>query len=214
MTQHTCPHCSAVLHDAAATICRSCGGVIHGAPSTNEARAAAFAEVARVAKAEAWTAHVPANRFVERQHSALRSAIAFCAVAAIVLVPTAAFAVFGAVRQVELESPFLAAMLVALALVALGLAGAAAWVALRVWKSFRAYGRAPVEQCPALVVTKRRVPLGKGGKQSDYVTLEFANGERREYRADKAAFELATEQRAGLAYLRANHLLDLKLLPD
>ena len=34
-----------------------------------------------------------------------------------------------------------------------------------------------------------------------------------EFQADKAAFELATEQRAGLAYLRANHLLDLKLLP-
>jgi hypothetical protein len=214
----TCPRCNSVQTQPAVTTCESCGHALDAAtPLTRETKSALYAEVGRVAREDAWHAHVPENRFVERQHGALRTAIGLVAATLIVLVPAAV--ILNRAAQARFEQggendTALGNLLLVATAVCMLLGLGAFYLAYRIVKSFFAYGRAPLERCPALVITKRRVTLDKSGrKETDFVTLEFVNGEQREYRADKAAYELATERRAGLAYVRANHLLDLKLLP-
>lgn len=214
----SCPRCNSVQAQPAVTTCESCGHALDAAtPLTRETKSARYAEVGRVAREDAWHAHVPENRFVERQHGALRTAIGLVAATLIVLVPAAVILNRAAQARYEQggeNDDLFGFLLHSATAVCLLLGFGAFYLAYRIVKSFLAYRRAPLERCPALIVTKRRVPLGKSGrKETDFVTLEFANGEQREYRADKAAFELAIEHRAGLAYLRANHLLDLRLIP-
>lgn len=218
MTTRFCPRCSTVSSDADAVHCASCGQPLGAAePLSREVKSALYSEISHHAREEAWFAHVPDNRFVERQHRALRFALGLVAATAIVLIPAAVITTRAAnLRFADGDSgdAFLGALLMGAAGLCLLLSGGASYVAYRVMRSFRAYRRAPIERCPALVVMKRRMTLDKAGRKANaFVTLEFVNGEQREYRADEAAYELAAERRAGLAYLRANHLLDLKLLP-
>ncbi len=214
MSASTCPHCGAPRPETPATNCASCGQPFPVDPAApRSAHADALAEVARRAKAESWAAHVPENHFVERHHGALRVGLGLAAFAGIVLLPTAGFALFGAVKQAERDRVMQAAFLVGLGTLAAMVAVAALMIAWRALRSFRAYGRAPVEHCPAVVVGKRRETIGKAGRELNAVTLEFANGERREYRSSRLTFDAAVEQRAGLAFLRANHLLHLQQLP-
>lgn len=213
----TCSHCGAVQSRPDATACSACGLRIGTASElAPEARAALFAEVSRRAREQAWHAHVPANRFVERQHRALRTALVLVSSTLIVLLPAAVLLNRAAQARFEMggeHDGLLGTLLLAFVAICLLLSGGALYIAYRILRSFLAYRRAPIERCAAIVVTKRRMPLGKpGGKEVDFVTLEFSNGEQREYRADKAAFESAVERGCGLAYLRANHLLELKLL--
>lgn len=211
-----CQRCDAAQEDVTALVCEACGQPINESTAfPREVKPALFAEISRRAREEAWLNHVPSNRFVERQHSALRTAFALIALAMIVMLPTAGYAIYGASLRIDSDPNFFVpALLIALAIIALASAGAALYVAYRIIRSFRAYGRAPLEHCPALIVLKRRVALGKSGKENYFVMLEFASGERRDYRSDKLAFDTADAGRAGLAYLRANHLLELRLLPN
>jgi len=214
----TCPRCDAVQTQPAATTCGSCGHALDAAtPLARETKAELYAEVSRVAREDAWHEHVPENRFVERQHGALRTAIGLVAATLIVLVPAATIlnrAANARFDQGGENSGLIGSLLLTATGICLLLGLGAFYLAYRIVRSFRAYGRAPIERCPVLVISKRCVTLDKAGrKESRFVTLEFMNGEQREYRTDKPAFEFATERRAGLAFLRANHLLDLKLLP-
>lgn len=214
MSASTCPHCGAPRSDTPATNCASCGQPFPVEPAaTRSAHADALAEVARRAKAESWAAHVPENHFVERHHGALRLALGLAAFSGLILLPTAGFALYGAVKQAERDRIAQAAFLIGLGTLAAMIAVAALMVAWRAFRSFRAYGRAPIEHCPAVVVSKRRQPVGKGGREITMVTLEFANGERREYRSSRMTYDAAGESRAGLAFLRANHLLHLHQMP-
>ncbi|MCA8980665.1 MAG: hypothetical protein H6831_00180 [Planctomycetes bacterium] len=218
MTTRTCPRCSTVTSNADAVVCASCGQAFAAAiPLSREEKSRLYGEITRLAREGAWHAHVPTNRFLERQHRALRTAIALVAATLILLVPVSV--VLNRAAQVRFEhgggnNELLGSLLLFAAAVCVLLGVGAFYLAYRIVRSFRAYRRAPLERCAALVVTKRRMTLDKAGRKVvAFVTLEFASGEQREYRADHTTYELADARRAGLAYLRANHLLDLKLVP-
>ena len=212
-----CHNCGAPQDTADTKFCPACGvsqAQSRAATPLAPSRAAILAEVSRVSKAEAWHAHVPENRLVDRQKRARRAAIGLILLACLLSLPLGALMGMRAADAARNQETIRAAVMAGAAIFSILLAFGSLVIVGKIRRSVRAYDRAPLERCPALVVAKRSTYIAKrGGEQNDFVTLEFSNGERREYLSDKQAFGTLEPERAGLAFLRANHLLAFRLLP-
>ena len=192
----TCPHCGAVRTAEAGRSCADCGAELSGPPPGPETLSARFAALARDPELHAWAARRPSVTAIAVQLGfGVIFAGVFVGVASFVLLQSGDRAVPAGFRLVP------GFML----LVGLGMAVTFAARALR-------FARAPRRHEPALV-TGKRTKITHGGRNTqtsttDFVTLEFADGQRHEYRARGPVMGRCAEGDLGLAFLKGEYLLD------
>lgn len=198
-----CPNCAALASEHDQAVCAFCGHDLPRvepppaprAPTVDEL----LAEVERHPQLRAWRAHRP---------SSLGAALGLgvMVVFGLAFSALAGLMVIGFGRAVQGGALFTLAPLV---FVVAGLAMALTAVV----RGVRHFG-SPLLRRPALVLDERVEVSGGGGDSSAtttyYATLELAGGERREYRTGGRVAGALASGDYGLAYLRADTLLDFR----
>jgi hypothetical protein len=209
-TPSTCPHCGAKLRKHSQAYCEYCGAPLpgDGAPTYVERR-----EEQSAGRFRALHEHpdLPGLMTREASATALVASGAFASVFAVVFVIIALgmTGVFGGVGFMAAGGPGMA-----FGFVPMLVAGVGILIAVKSIAYTRRMASSPLRRRPALVVDERTSMRGsrEHRRVANHVTLEFEDGSREEYATKGPVAGRVSRDDMGVAYLKADYLLDFARL--
>jgi len=209
-TSSTCLHCGAKLRKRSQAYCEYCGAPLpgDGAPTYVERR-----EEESAGRFQALREHAELPELLRREVSstALVASGAFASVFAVVFVMVALgmTGVFGSVGFKAGGGPGMA-----FGIVPMLIAGAGILIAAKSIAYTRRIASSPLRRRPALVVDERTSMRGsrKHRHVVNHVTLEFEDGSREEVATKGSVAGKVARDDMGVAYLKADQLLDFARL--